>query len=557
MMTAAEIIRQLDNAFTEMNRFAVTAAQDAEVARTNARLASELAKRFSSNGNGNGIHLPFAPYKIHDDPSNNTMPLLLLQHPLSFASTNSPHSKTSVDPDRMAASAGGPVSSPPKAPPPPAASPHSKINMSLDALNFNSQSPTSRRIEPSPDRRRQQQQQQHGHRHAEEVLQLTLDLENSQRQLEDEQKSHDETRTKLHRAQLQMEQYKSQMDALVNQRETERYNTDRTVEGLEQELVRARMRIQEAEEFADEALATAKMNMTARQTAEQETEKLRETVRKLLLAKPKPPPPPTPPPPPPVPTIKETKSVEQQQISKSRRVRFADEEETDHAQEQKQQQQTRSSSMDVVAVADTQDTIDTNLTTSTRPTRALVAAGRQILLQRRRNLFRPEDDNQEEQKEDDAWLIVKSPAENEEAIQIREELRRRLQQYEKERLAAGSGNENDIVSQELKKSLETLEACRNTFVLLQESGKRLRLPGRWWSAGTTTSPSAFYPHSSSPLPQLASLARQYTTQVEMQMDLKNKEIRELDAFCSILENEMASTTKTDPPMTPPNNLFAS
>ena len=104
--------------------------------------------------------------------------------------------------------------------------------------------------------------------HAEDVLSLSLELERTKQALENERITHDETRSSLTEARAKHTQFETQIQKLLNDAETQREDYIRQMDALQQELQRAQVRVEAAEEDAQLALDLAKGNAESREQLE-------------------------------------------------------------------------------------------------------------------------------------------------------------------------------------------------------------------------------------------------------------------------------------------------
>jgi hypothetical protein len=444
---AVDLIRQLDAAFADMSSYVVAGARDAEEARKNARVASELARRFSSKKS----------LAYLNDPWTEEIPVL---------------------------------AKPQQAPPPPPAAAYSAYQ---NGTPFSSPHLTTVVTEPPSSSARSKRLHKTAERlavaHAEDLLHVTLELERTKHSLENEQMSHDETKAAWQRAKQKNGQLEAQIEKLLQDMETAREESGRKIDQLEHDMQRAEHRIETAEYEA--AMATDICIQADEQ--KEETERLlqralaeinllkehiaashsAEDLQSYLYD------------PAPGHGVEEEKFDAQQH--RQRRVRFHD---------------------DVVAAAPPRD--DSSAPPphhADRPSRALVAAGRQLL----HRTFSSHD----------GGAAMVSRHSTEASAARRQRLRHRLQtlgmdddlgddDFDKVD-DSGHGHRRRRRSDYLSNSsaVEALDICRNAAQILKESGRRLNLTGRWFHDGpTTTSTVTDEIH-------LETLAKHYTTLVEV------------------------------------------
>jgi hypothetical protein len=132
---------------------------------------------------------------------------------------------------------------------------------------------------------------------------------------------------------------------------------------------------------------------------------------------------------------------------------------------------------------------------ASRPSRALVAAGRQLL----QRSFSPRSDSSPHM----VHLSTKDAAER------RNHLKNRLKSLDVAFNVPSSDPtvpESPSRSPHLGSAIEALDVCRNTARILKESGRRLNLTGRWWSGHSDTVSDEIH---------LETLARHYCASVEV------------------------------------------
>jgi hypothetical protein len=100
--------------------------------------------------------------------------------------------------------------------------------------------------------------EQLAHSHAEDVLSLSLELERAKLALQTEQTAHMKTKLALAEAFSKKSLLEAQIEKLLNDMETQREDHGRKTDLLEEDLERAKMRVQAAEVDAQEALDLAK-----------------------------------------------------------------------------------------------------------------------------------------------------------------------------------------------------------------------------------------------------------------------------------------------------------
>lgn len=419
-----ELIHTLDTAFSEMTSFAVSAAYDADEARRNARIAAEMAKKYQST-----LKSP------KQQPQN------------FFNFAQSPNHRNQT-----------PSPSPSRRPPPPP--PKNTVNgqslrdsspktrASIDGKNGSSD---AQRIPSSPSRLAEA--------HAEDVLALSLELERTKNALEAEQTAHDETRSTLDQSKAKQERLEAQMDKLLNDMETQREEKGRQMDLLQEELERAKLRLQAADEDAQLALDLARSNSDSREQVEvwlyralQEIEHLRSQFHTGEF-----------------PSSSSSLLKGQNGDSSPKVVRFAD-----------------------------TPSFFTNMsddeTSASRPSRSLVAAGRQLL---NRQLASP-----------GSYTNSPSFSSPHHSAERRNYLRERLRSLD---LSVDITSPSSVLTHESALKAVSVPICseeinRRTSQTLLESGRRLNLSGRWWSANAEAHREDI---------QLDLLAKHYCTAVEV------------------------------------------
>jgi hypothetical protein len=217
LTSAADLIRTLDSAFAEMSSLSASAARDAEDARRNAREASEVARRYTARS-----------YAGHPDTS--------IYYDMK---ANGKDATSSLDDKDSGDAVNG---------------------EGIDATVGTRKRKISNKIQSSSERLARS--------HAEDVLSLSLELERTKQALENERMAHDDTRSGLTEARAKNTQLDTQIQKLLDDMETQRGDHDRQVDGLQQELNRAQMRVEAAEEDAQLALDLAKGNADSREQLE-------------------------------------------------------------------------------------------------------------------------------------------------------------------------------------------------------------------------------------------------------------------------------------------------
>jgi len=259
LTNAADLIREIDTAFSDMNTFAASAGTDADEARKNARTAQEVIRLYSNT-------------------------------PTHSIQTASP---------RMSSS----TASPRRRRPPPARPP-SRIyqtpsvpqSLEINANETLSVDSHAQHYTPTSKPRTPLSSERLAAAHAEDVLQISLELERSRQRYENEVTSHEDTKAALDQAEERNLTLQRQIESMQASMEHDRQAHAIVKQQLEAEVNRSRERLSAAEGDAQMAMELAKGNATSREQLEgwlkralQEIEQLRKSRGKM----------PVPPPPPP------------------------------------------------------------------------------------------------------------------------------------------------------------------------------------------------------------------------------------------------------------------
>jgi hypothetical protein len=216
MKAAADLIQSLDIAYSEMTNFAADAARDAEIARRNARAASEIARRY--------LHRSYPK----------------VQTPFGLCPSTPQRSKL-----------------------------ESKVEDPLQAINGIAsalQTPKEEHkysFEPTPRQNRRtyntpMSSERIAQSHAEDVLGLTIELERFRQALKSEQRMHEDTKASLASYKSKHACLEEQNHKLLEELERTKLEAQNRTSELEQELQKASTRVQAAEEDAQLALELAK-----------------------------------------------------------------------------------------------------------------------------------------------------------------------------------------------------------------------------------------------------------------------------------------------------------
>jgi len=394
MTAAADLIRTLDSAFLEMSSLSASAARDAEDARRNAREASEVARRYTARSYAGFEQQSLK--KATSSPKREPFP--------THDDTNGGMNGTrGIDEDHDT-----PISQQPL---PPGGR---KRKIHADKVQSSSE-----RLARS---------------HAEDVLSLSLELERTKQALDHERMAHDETRSTLSEARAKNTQLETQIEKLLNDAETQREDCGRQMDGLQQELNRAQVRVEAAEEDAQLALDLAKGNAESREQLEtwlqralQEVEVLRNQLERvgaygtaLLAASPE---------------------YGAPVVKRKPVVRFAE--------------------TPTVVEMPAENNDELSFSPRRQASRSMVAAGRQLL-------HRATTANDEK-----VHAISLTP---EKSAERREKLRRRLRDLDSDvDIATPASVRSSYGGSEVGSATKAMENCSNVARLLRESGQRLGL----------------------------------------------------------------------------------
>lgn len=515
LQAAADLIRTLDQAYAEMNSNAADAAKDAEIARRNSRAASEIARQYA---NQNHTHLPFLQFGeglteshtsqlFNSNGKGNSLPSTPTRSHLQGF-----HSSTSTD-NNLTESNGFPpkLQTPTRSTNPfnsavSSTTSKSKLNgLSLPSPTRNGRSGSTRSYHtPSTSDRIAQS-------HAEDVLTLSMELERAKQAFKSEQRMHSDTKSTLAGHKEKLEALEKQNATLVKQIEQLKVQAKEERQAMEQELAKSKILVQEAEEDAQVALELAKDSADKRDELESDLQRALEEVealkgqlaqqQKLQQQQQQPPPPPSHP----------SQSLE----TPRRAVRFAD---------------MVPSTQEDVAASTSFTSTNTSISTSSpmgTPSRSMVATGRQLL--RRSNISSPREE------------IIQLELTPAKAAQRRQRLREKLEVS----MESESGqspiqeNNNNNTSSTTRPMVPvttdtTILICQAAAKLVHESGKRLELPGTWWTRN--------HPHPPK-IQEVESMTRQYCQLVEGKISQQGKDLKELESLCGFLEQRLVTGTK--------------
>jgi hypothetical protein len=413
LTAAADLIRTLDSAFAEMSSLSASAARDADNARRNAREASEVARRYTARS-----------YAGHPDTS-----IYYDMKANGKEATSSQDDKDSGD----------------------------HVNgESIDSMDGTRKRKISNKVQSSSERLALS--------HAEDVLSLSLELERTKQALENERMAHDDTRSGLTEARAKNAQLDTQMQKLLDDMETQRGDHDRQVDRLQQELNRAQMRVEAAEEDAQLALDLAKGNADSREQLEtwlqralQEIELLRGQFNQVGVCQGALPP--------------------------------------DHLVERpKRKAMVRFAESPTIVEETPQQVDEVTMSPKSQASRSMVAAGRHLL---HRAKGTPNGQS----------VHVMSLTPN--SAERRKKLRQRLTSLDDhvDLATLGSARRSPSVHGiDMDMATKAIETCRTVTRLLRESGQRIGLTGQqWWGSTRTRSDDD----------HVESMAKQFCTTVEV------------------------------------------
>lgn len=517
---AVDLIRQLDHALGEMNASACAGAAEVEEARKNARVASELARRFSSpssslqRGSGdNGLHHyhqhSVTPTTEHLNHNNDEGYRWNQQHEekTTTPTANQQQQKATPPPPPPSAAAlafyqNGSVGTPFLRTSSPQ-QPQQRRPTADDSHHYSSSSSSNNSNSKRIGRTTTTAEQRLAAAHAEDLLQVSLELERTKQQLEAEQMRHDETKSSGQQARSKTVQLEAQLERLLQDMETAREESGRKMDELLDDVQRAEHRIQTAEYEANTAMEIC---LQADEAKEEIDRLLKRALAEVNLLKGH---------------IAQHHSAEDylqnyyhdgspddndssERSSRQRRVHFQDDE------------------MIAAPPSFLKASPETLAAASSRPSRALVAAGRQLL----HRTFSTDAD-------DDAPFVSRHSTEA--SAERRQRLRNRLKslgvddnddssamdfvaQTNASNAASAAKSNRARRRNDLGSAVEALDICRNSAQIIKESGRRLGLTGRWFNLSDGKKTTAAAAVSSSTVTDeihLETLAKHYTTLVEV------------------------------------------
>ena len=472
LKAAADLIHTLDSAYAEINVLNASSAQEADEARAQARTAAEIARRYTTRSHPTeGATLSFERYS--SSPSN------YKTTPTATTSSRAPMTDVGTDSNRLSLNSFTPSSEQNQNRGRAQAQQSYWQSTATSTSASASSSPRHhyRRTPPSVADRITQA-------NAEDVLSLSLELERTKQKLEAELMSHDETKHALAEERARNQILHEKFLKIESNMEAQREQLGRTGDELEQELQRAKLRVEAAEEDADLALEIAKENAESRDQLEYMLQQALEEIQVLRSSSsrsypaieaaiaggvtPKS-------------SLKSGGSDTDDESASKRSVHFSDPISYSHDEEDDETATPKNPGQQ-----------------HNRRTRSLLSAGRRILALARSN---------SEDEEDNQKLLRNR---NERASPGRRQfLRKELEKIDSNVEIPSPSR----VPREQQKPL--LDVCRATTKLLQESGRRLELDGHWWKGSATDSSEEEESNEN----DLQTIARQYCQSVEVRYSL--------------------------------------
>ena len=520
LKVAASLIQSLDIAHTEMTSFAADAAADAEIARQNARTAQEIIRRYQNRSypsfklekfEAESAATPVSPSSSVIKTSRSKRQEFRRFHRLSprakvtingfkqqnddeekeYRSDGDQGNKKNKEGDIDTKTLSAPQSPIPYSRGKNLLAPQSPTTYQRSKSRLAPQSPTSyERIA------------QH---HADDLLQLSLELEQTKQALKSEQRLHKECQSSLESMKEKKKKAEKNNQKLVLKHGMERKESMTQISNLERELEVSRLRLEAAEEDAQLALDLAKDSAEQRDEMEESLLELRKEIEILRDQQ------------------HQDGKPQSVMTTPKRFVHFAD---TD-----------ASANLNASANANTDNSTNTSTSTpallkekgkasplfytprENGPPRAMIAAGRQLLL--RRNMT-PQD------------VVIRLEASPARSAERRQQLCQRLNEHLNESssnedtniallssspsrtpLSPTPGRNNSTAFGDAPASLITkkkLEEYHTAMKILQISGKRLGLDGYCWREQSSKT----MPSNNNPI-QIDITARQYCQNVEVRI----------------------------------------
>ena len=463
MAAAADLMREIDTACAEMNSLAVDAARDARQARKNARAASELARKYSSSdgraappshvvsdeGQGDQVRTENGPFFFLETKDGRSSSAFAASSGKNGAWMNGAHHTGEL----------------------------TQISPPMSSSLKDTTTP------PSPSRSSSSSPKRLSWSHAEEVLSTSLELERCKQALEQEQMSHDETKTALSRERTKTAELQAQLEELHAER-SHQQPVDSSDSAPEQhEVMLARMQVEAANQDAQMALDLAATNAERYEQVETWLEQ----------------------------ALTENEMLRTQLTSATSTI--------NHEKEEKPKHSVHFADAPTILTGTPEAEKESSPSRCTTP-RSLVIAGRNVLQRSTATLTenRPGEDGDEELP---SSFMLYSPSRS---ADRRKRLRDRLKNLgvEDVHIATPSSLENSILSPDRlpdsSSAHEDLDVIRNVARTLKQSGERLHLTGRWWRQPDGIDDQSS-PGSADGSPHLEAMARHYCTSVEVRMML--------------------------------------
>lgn len=419
---AADLIRTINTAFAEINTNAINATKESDDARKNARVASEIARLFSSQPNGSS--------------AVDSMPINLMERIPVFETPSTPIEFSN-------GFALAPSPSPPR-PPDGGFCWIGTNNKTVDdfAENTTEKLQYGRRHHPVVASERL------ARAHIEDVLSITMELEKAKNALESEQMRHDETKSSLSQAKAKYAQAESQIEKLLNEMETNRENDARKIRELEEEIRISQYHARAAEEDAQLAMDIGKENVERRVETERWLEKALDEIRVLRLDK----------------VRLQTLGNQGMQIDTNTIINT-----------NRDEWETRRERQNVSPMHNISES------PNSKPSRTLVAAGMEIA----QRCMNQNGSNDQPISINEAIRTASELSRRlRNRLVSFEEDDRYFERHNGNDTPIASPSRRSSPRRDLASAVEALDVCRKTVDALKESGKRLHLTGRWWTGET-------------------------------------------------------------------------
>eukprot|EP00536_Pseudo-nitzschia_multiseries_P012795 jgi/Psemu1/209694/e_gw1.508.16.1 len=519
---AAHLIQSLDIAHTKMMGSAAYAATEAETARRNARTAQEIARRYQNQSypmfkmdaleasmssvatiaTSTSTPVASSSFVFASRPKHPEILGLKKKNTVKGDDGNGGDGEEKIfehEDELLSDDVGESRHKPPRSPSRTYKSPTPKHPESTDK-SANNNTPRNRGEFQSPTSFERIAQQ-----HADDLLQLRMELERTKQDLASEERLRKQCQSSLSSTQMKASNLESINRKLLEEMERERKQSKKDVSDLKIELKANAMKLQAAEEDAQLALDIAKDSAEEKENlaqllrkSEKEVEMLKKLCENNHLA------------------VVETPE---------RRVHFADSETTSSQNEEKSP-----AAFDAPREGG--------------PPRAMIAAGRQLLLRRnmspqdavirleltptksaeRRQLLAERlNKGLNENTSDDSSIMLLSSSPSRTPFSPTPGSRTAIH-------AGGShAGRHSIGNLDIKSTLEEYNAAVKT---LETSGKRLDLDGYFWREHSSkTKPSR------DPI-RIDQMTRQYCQNVEFKIDRQQKDINQLESLLGYLEKRL-------------------